>query len=257
MPSPPADAPRPRAAARELRLFGVAACRAVFQRRPEAIRKIYLDEARIPRFRDVLAWCARARVGYRVVVSEDLERLTRSQHHEGVVFDVLPQPEPALDEWMKTVPAGPMQLVWLVGVGNPHNFGAMLRAAANFGVAAVLLAATARLGVSGAAARVAEGGAEVVPVVRYAAEDRTLPALKRAGFTVMATSSHGAVSLHSQALPQRVCWMMGAEGEGLPGELLAAADRVVAIPGTGAVESLNVAGALAVLLSEHWRQHRR
>jgi TrmH RNA methyltransferase len=192
-----------------------------------------------------------------VVASEDLERLARSQHHEGVVFDVLPRAEPELDDWLKTVPAGPLQLVWLVGVGNPHNFGAMLRAAANFGVAAVLLAATARLGVSGAAARVAEGGAEVVPVVRHAAEDQTMLALRRAGFTVIATSSRGAGSLHSQTLPQRVCWMMGAEGEGLPGDLLAAADRVVAIPGTGAVESLNVAGALAVLLSEHWRQHQR
>lgn len=257
MPSPLVDARRPRGGGRELRLFGIAACRAVFERRPDAIRKIYLDEARIPRFRDVLAWCARARVGYRVVASEDLERLTRSQHHEGVVFDVLPREEPTLDDWLQTAPAGPVQLVWLVGVGNPHNFGAMLRAAANFGVAAVLLAATARLGISGAAARVAEGGAEVVPVLRHAADDQTLLALRRAGFAVIATSSRGAVSLYAQPLPARVCWVMGAEGEGLPGDLLAAADRVVAIPGTGAVESLNVAGALAVLLSEHWRQQQR
>lgn len=251
------EPPGSKAAARELRLFGVAACRAVFATRPEAIRKVYLSEGRIPRFRDVLAWCARERIGYRVVADDDLERLTRSQHHEGVVFDVRPRDEPAAGPWLAAAPTGPLQLVWLVDVGNPHNFGAMLRAAANFGVVAILLAATSRLGLSGAACRVAEGGAEAIPVLRHGETHATFSSLRAAGFEVVATSSHGAVSLHASPLPARICWMLGAEGEGLPADLLAAADRVVAIPGTGAVDSLNVAGALAVLLAEHWRQHHR
>lgn len=242
--------------AAELRLFGVAACRAVHARRPQAIRKVYLAEALIPRFRDVLAWCARERIGYRVVTDADLERLSRSQHHEGVVLDVIPPVEPALAPWLAALPAGPAQLAWLAGVGNPHNFGAMLRASANFGVAGMLLAADSRLGLSGAACRVAEGGAEHVPIVRHGEVGATLSALRAAGFSILATSSHGAESLHARPLPTRVAWLMGAEGEGLPRALLGSADRVVAIPGTGAVESLNVAGALAVLLAEHWRQHR-
>ncbi|HEY0709322.1 MAG TPA: TrmH family RNA methyltransferase, partial [Polyangia bacterium] len=47
---------------------------------------------------------------------------------------------------------------------------------------------------------------------------------------------------------------VGAEDEGLPPEALEAADLVIAIPGTGHVESLNVAAATAVILGEHWRQ---
>lgn len=243
--------------AAELRLHGLAACRAVFARRPWAIRKVYLTEARIPQLRDVLAWCARERIGYRMVADADLERLSRSTHHEGVVFDVIPPVEPALAPWLATLPRGPIQLAWLVGVGNPHNFGAMLRAAANFGVAGMLLASGARLGLSGAACRVAEGGAEHVPIVRHGEVDATLSSLRAAGFSILATSSHGAESLYVRPLPKRVVWLMGAEGEGLPRALFEAADRVVAIPGTGAVESLNVAGAFAVLLAEYWRQHRR
>lgn len=251
-----APARPPRRVGPELRLFGVAACRAVFAKRPAAIRKAYLAEARIPQFRDVLAWCARERVGYRVVPDEDLERLTRSQHHEGVVFDVVPPVEPSLEAWLAGAPAGPLQLAWLAGVGNPHNFGAMLRAAANFGVAAVLLGADARLGLSGAACRVAEGGAEHVPIVRHGEVESTLARLRAAGFSIVATSSQQATSLHARPLPGRIVWLMGAEGEGLPRTLLDSADRTVAIPGTGAVESLNVAAAFAVLLAEHWRQHR-
>ena len=68
----------------------------------------------------------------------DLERLAASSHHEGVVADVLRvEPQP-LDGWLHGL--GPAALaLWLDGVGNPHNFGAILRSAAHFGVAGILL----------------------------------------------------------------------------------------------------------------------
>src|SRR5438445_2662868 len=72
----------------ELRVYGRNACLAVFARRPADVRKIYLTEARIAEFKPVLAWCVKQRIGYRVVENEDLDRLTESQHHEGVCFEV-------------------------------------------------------------------------------------------------------------------------------------------------------------------------
>src|SRR5690606_6997692 len=77
------------ARAEEVRLYGMNACRAAFAHRPQALRKVYLTEARIPLLKDVLAWCVQHRLGYRVVEDADLERLTASRHHEGVCFDML------------------------------------------------------------------------------------------------------------------------------------------------------------------------
>ena len=77
-------------AAREQRLYGVNACLASFAKRPEALRKVYLLEARIPQLKAVLAHCVKNKLGYRVVEEHDLEKLTSSVHHEGVCFDVLP-----------------------------------------------------------------------------------------------------------------------------------------------------------------------
>ena len=45
------------AARSELRLYGLNAVQAVFSRRPEAIRKVYLTESRIPALKPLLAWC--------------------------------------------------------------------------------------------------------------------------------------------------------------------------------------------------------
>lgn len=234
----------------EVRLYGLNAVRAVFARRPDAIRKLYLAGARIPDLQPLLKWCVANRVGYRVVEEEfELDRLAGSGRHEGVVAEVLRAPEPALEQWLPTLGPGPQCLLWLDGVGNPHNFGAILRSAAHFGAAAVLLPADSDLALSGAAARVAEGGAEAVPLVRMGATGQAMDLLRGAGFALAATVVEGGEDLFAARLPGRLAYMMGAEGDGMDRGLADACDLRLSIPGTGAVESLNVAAATAVFLA--------
>ncbi|MCC4595368.1 rRNA methyltransferase [Xanthomonas campestris pv. phormiicola] len=258
-PRPPAPperaAPAPRAADAnrgELRLYGLNAVRAVYARRPEAIRKLYLAEARIPALQPLLKWCAANRVGYRVVEEADLNKLAASAHHEGVVADVLRAEPLPLAAWLQGLAPGPALALWLDGVGNPHNFGAILRSAAHFGAAAILLPDTATLALSGAAARVAEGGAEAVPLVRLPPTAQALAQLRAAGFALAATLVDGGDDVFAATLPPRLVYVMGAESEGMDRDFAQDCERQLSIPGSGAVESLNVAAATAVLLGA-WR----
>ncbi|MBB3781195.1 TrmH RNA methyltransferase [Xanthomonas campestris] len=238
--------------ARELRLYGINAVQAVFKARPEAVRKLYLSQARIPQFKALLAWCVAQRIGYRVVEEADLSKLAASTHHEGVVADVLrvaPQP---LQDWLAALPAGPVLALWLDGVGNPHNFGAILRSSAHFGVAGLLLPAGATLGLSGAAARVAEGGAEAVPLVQLPETATAMAQLRQAGFAVAATLVEGGQDVFAAALPQRLVYVMGAESEGMDRQFARDCDLQLSIRGSGKVESLNVASATAVFQAA-WR----
>lgn len=252
-------APRPELQQRqeELRLFGINACLAAFARRPQDLRKAYLTEERIPQFRQLLAWCVQQRLGYRVVENADLAKLTASQHHEGICLEMRREPPLGLAELLARLPPAPAPavLVLLDGVGNPHNFGALLRSAANFGVAGVVLPPDSSLTLSGAACRVAEGGAEVVALARPHSGEDLLAQLRAAGFVIAATVPRDGVSLFADALPARVAYVFGAEGEGMSAALIAAADRRLTIPGSGAVESLNIAASAAVLFAEHYRQH--
>jgi TrmH RNA methyltransferase len=242
------------AARSELRLYGLNAVHAVFARRPEAIRKVYLIESRIPALKPLLAWCVKQRVGYRVVEEGDLDRLAASTHHEGVVVDVLKVEPVPMGDWLRALPDGqPVAALWLDGVGNPHNFGAILRSAAHFGVAGILLPRDSTLALSGAAARVAEGGAEQVPLVRMGQTDNAAAQLRNAGFSLAATVVRGGDDLFAAKLPQRLVYVMGAEGEGMDARLAEACDARLSIPGSGAVESLNVAAATAVFLAQ-WKQ---
>jgi len=240
----------------ELRLYGWNAVQAMFERRPQALRKLYLADALIPRLQPVLKWCVANRVGYRVVEEGDLNKLAATTHHEGVVADVVRAPMLSLPEWLDGLPARkPVLALWLDGVGNPHNFGAILRSAAHFGVAGLLLPPDSTLALSGAAARVAEGGAEAVPLVRLPALPQAMEELRAGGFGLAATLVDGGDNLFKCALPERLVYVMGAEGEGMDRALAQTCDLQVSIPGSGAVESLNVASATAVLLS-HWYAQR-
>lgn len=240
----------------EVRMYGLNAVQAIFARRPEAIRKVYLAESRLAELKPLLAWCAANKVGYRLVDEGDLQKLAQSQHHEGVVTDVVRREELTLTEWLDALPEGPHCAVWLDGVGNPHNLGAILRSCAHFGAGAVLMPKNDPLGVSGAAARVAEGGAEAVQVVRL--PERSLDALtllRRSGFAAYATTVESGGDVFAQAMPARVAWILGAEATGMDLTLASLCDATVSIPGSGRVESLNVASATAVFLSQWASRH--
>ena len=116
-------------------------------------------------------------------------------------------------------------------------------------MAAILVPHEATLAVSGAAARVAEGGAEAVPLIRMPAGDVAAQTLRTAGFSLWATLVSGGDDVFAQAMPERLVYVMGAEQSGMDRALASRCDARVLIPGSGAVESLNVAAATAVLLA--------
>ena len=247
---------RPLRPSGEMRLYGINACLAAFARRAKHLRKVYLLESRIAELKPVLAWCVKHRLGYRVVESADLDKLTGSRHHEGICFEMLRPPALSLDDLLAAQPKAPAPslLIWLDGVGNPHNLGALLRSAAHFGVAGVIVPATSSLDLSGAAARVAEGGAEVVQLVRVEDESAALSSLRAARYRITATLPRGGENLYATRLEPRKVLVFGAEGEGMSKSLVEAADHKVSIPGSGMVDSLNISVSAAVVFGEYWRQ---
>lgn len=240
----------------EQKICGFHACLGVFQRRPDDIIRVYLTEDRTRHVSDLLRWCAQNRRAYNVVEAENLERLSGSSHHEGLML-LTRRPAPLNDRaLLEQVRSGVIDgpLLYLDGVQNPHNLGALLRTAAHFGAAAILGASNDLPDVSAATARVAEGGAEHVSVVGLLYPEKTLPALKELGYTILATSSHQGRPVFQEKLGHKTIFVLGGEQKGVSADLLADSDRCLLIPGTGQVESLNVSVAGAVLLSELYRQ---
>lgn len=238
----------------ESKIYGKHACRAVFARRPDDIVRVLLDQKSKPLFRELLDHCVAQRKTYRVVSSEELEKVSGARHHEGICMVTLPKWSRSLEQVVSE--EGPGLILALDEVSNPHNIGTLLRSAVHFGARAALLSGKlSRL--SAAAYRTSEGAAEYIDVIFAEDMSPMLQICKAADFSVCATSSHQGASLYEQALPSRSVILLGAERDGLSKALMAEADRLISIPGTSNVESLNVASSAAVFLAEHWRLHAR
>jgi len=235
---------------------GVRACESLFAIRPEAIVRVYLTPARQRKFASLLAWCAREHKGFQAVGEENVARIAGSLHHEGIAILARGLRRGTMSDLVGGLEAGTIlgPLVYLDGLQNPHNLGSILRTAAHFGAGGVLGRSGRLPPLSAAAARVAEGAAERVPVFDLGTPDADLGQLRRRGFRTVVTVSHGGVRLFDAPLDRRVVVVVGNEAEGVSKPLMAAADVVVTIPGTGLVESLNVAVACGVVLGEVWRR---
>ena len=237
----------------ESKICGKHASRALVSKRPGDIVRVFVLDTMTPEFGDLLKYCADQHLPYRVVGSAELEKVSGARHHEGICVVARAKEAAPLSDVL--APKGAGLVLALDDVSNPHNIGTLLRTAAHFGARAVLVGGPLRR-LSSAAFRTAEGAAEHVDVLF--AEDLAplLEQCKGAGFAICATSSYKGRSLYEQPIPERVCILLGSEKTGLSEQLSSLAEQHLRIPGTKAVESLNVASSAAALLAEHWRCHR-
>ena len=227
-------------------ICGFEAVSALFARRPaDALRLLYGDALRT-RVGPFCAVLARARRPYRMLPPDELARAAGTPHHGGVVAVAKPRPIPVLDD---ARPPRARFLLVLDGVGNPHNLGAIARSAAFFGVRALLLREGAGQAMpSGAAYRTAEGGLEHLDLHRVGDLAASLKALRPRYSTVAAALTADAVPLADLPRDRPVALVLGNEERGVSREALGACESRVRIPGSGRVQSLNVAQAAAVLL---------
>jgi TrmH RNA methyltransferase len=199
---------------------------------------------------DFCAALARMRKSYRLVRTEELERVAGTVLHGGIVALAQPRLLPVLDpiradEWART---GRLLLL-LDGVGNPHNLGAIARTAAFFGVLRIVLSDhPAQARPSDASYRIAEGGLEYVELYRGIRFAPTLKRLRRS-YRVVAAAAENGQSIASLGSSERpLALVLGNEEHGLLRATLDACDDTVTIPGSGMVQSLNVAATAAILL---------
>ena len=169
------------------------------------------------------------------VTERVMAKLATTRHPRGPVA-VVPMPA------MPTRPTGSALVLW--GVGDPGNLGTSIRSSVAFGVAVIVGPGCADLW-NPKVLRAAAGAHFRGTVV--AAPDLTVDRLRAWGLATIAAVPTGGRSVES-VLGGDVAFLVGAEGPGLGGEVIDAADASVTIPMPGGSQSLN-AGVTASLLA--------
>jgi tRNA G18 (ribose-2'-O)-methylase SpoU len=166
--------------------------------------------------------------------------------HRGILGLGQSAPDAGAQALLAGLPPRAVILV-LVGIANHDNMGGLFRNAAAFGVDAVLIDSGSCDPMYRKAIRVSVGAALEVPFARLRSGEDVLALLQQHGFSALALSPAGSVTLKEVERPDRAAVMFGAEGPGLPDALLRGAISV-RIPMAGGFDSLNVATSSGIVL---------
>jgi 23S rRNA (guanosine2251-2'-O)-methyltransferase len=174
------------------------------------------------------------------------QMLGRDTVHQGVALLADPLPQPPLTAVLDR----PGPLLVLDQVTDPRNVGAILRSAAAFGVAGVIVQDRHAPEETGALAKAASGALETVPLIRAVNLSRTLVALKAAGLWTVGLAADAPALRGTDLAQRRVALVLGAEGTGLRRLTRDTCDEVAGLAMPGTMESLNVSAAATVALYE-------
>jgi 23S rRNA (guanosine2251-2'-O)-methyltransferase len=236
-------------------IYGFHTVLAKIRQHPGDVLEIYLDTARDDaRAQDLVKLAERLNLRLLQVDAARLDGMAGGGRHQGVVARVdAKQRYVSLDDVLDTLSGSALLLV-LDGVTDPHNLGACLRVADAAGAHAVIAPKDRAAGLNATAAKVASGAADSVPYIAVTNLARTLRELKERDILVVGADDAAPATLYEADLSGPLAWVLGAEGEGMRRLTRETCDKLVSIPMSGIVTSLNVSVASGVCLYETRRQ---
>ncbi len=181
----------------------------------------------------------------------ELTEAVGSPDHQGVVAWC--EPYPYSDAWELAAGQAPV-ICCLDQVTDPHNLGAVARAAAGMGATGIVLPEHGSVRVTPAVCRTSAGAVEHLPIAIVPNLARYLGEIKGATLWAYAAVADGETPLWDADLSGGLALVLGAEGKGIRPLVRRACDGTIAIPLDPRVESLNVSVAAAIMLYETRRQ---
>ncbi len=228
-----------------VRIFGIHAVEAVLRNPRRSLKRVSLTDNAERRLAEALA--ARNVAPLRVA-PRDLDRdLGEDTVHQGALVMTEPLAEPTLAELCALAEHGG-PLIVLDQVTDPHNVGAILRSAAVFGAAGLVMTRRHSPPLAGALAKTASGALEHVPVALVGNLAQALAAMAEANVRRIGLDGDAEDLIGKEAFSGATALILGAEGTGLRRLTRELCDGLCRIGAPGGLASLNVSNAAAVAL---------
>jgi 23S rRNA (guanosine2251-2'-O)-methyltransferase len=192
---------------------------------------------------------------YQIVPLERIEIVTR-KNHQGVLAWL------SIIEYQQISNLLPMifekgedpLIIALDGISDVRNFGAIVRSAECLGAHAVLIPEKGSARITADAVKTSAGALNTFPVCREKSIVRAVEFLRESGLKVACAAEKQGTEVSKSDLKGPLVLVMGSEEKGISRELLSLADKIIRIPMTGRIESLNVSVAAGILVYEISRQ---
>jgi 23S rRNA (guanosine2251-2'-O)-methyltransferase len=230
-------------------VVGFHSCQETLKVRPDLVREIvFLDinEAKKPYWEPLLA---KMRIKPQIKSAGYFRELSEFGH-QGVAIGT--------EHWPTWEEKGAENslLLFLDGLEDPHNLGAIIRTAWLMGVDCIGVTEKNSVKMTPTVCKIASGGAEYVPVQEFNFVS-DLKDLKERGYWTYGFSDKGTGSLYSNKFPAKTVLVFGSEEKGVRSSVLNMCDEVLSIPQKAVGASYNVSVSVGIGLSEFCRQTRQ
>lgn len=237
-------------------IYGKHALAEALEHAPRTVRKVFLAEGFSDP--DLMGLLSRCGISPDRLRSRELEKTVgKDTSHQGVIAALNPEElMRPFGEFIAGLPRTEEKaMVLLDGLEDPHNVGAVIRSAAAFGAAGVLLPSRRQAPITGAVVKVSAGMAFRVPLVSIGGTTAAISDLKREGFRVYGLAMEGTVSLSSEPFDAPSVFIIGNESKGISSKVGELCDATLSIPMHPRAESLNAAVSAAVVLYQWSTRH--
>lgn len=215
-----------------------------------------------PRVKKMIEAAGKIGIPCRLADESELNKLVSvlpqtARDHRGVALTKANEEQPAkasFDESVAALAKKDKALVLILdSITDPHNVGAIIRSADQFSVDLVIIPENRSATDFEVISRTSAGASSWVNIALTNNLVRAVERLKEAGFWIYGADA-GGVSAPEIELTDKSVIVMGSEGTGIGRLLREKCDRIVSIPTTGKLDSLNVSVAAGVLLYEFRRK---
>lgn len=135
-------------------------------------------------------------------------------------------------------------------IQDPRNFGAIIRSSECFGVDGIVIQDRNNAKVTETVVKSSTGAIEYVDIIKVTNIADTMDTFKKYGYYIYGAEADGENFYNEESYPDKVCLVLGSEGNGMRKKVRDHCDKVVKIHLKGQINSLNVSVAAGIVLSE-------
>lgn len=237
-------------------IYGKHALMEALAHAPHTVRKVFLS----PEVNDaeLRALLRKNNLTPGVLKNNEIDRVVgRDTAHQGVI--AVTDPGALLLDFKQFAaalrPTERTMLVLLDELTDPHNVGAIIRSAAAFGAAGVLIPVHNQAPITGTVVKTSAGMVFRIPLISIGNVNQAVDALGKLGFHTYGLAMKGARNVVDEKFDAPALFIIGNEGAGIRQKTFERCDVSLRIPMNARTESLNASVSAAVVLYQWSVRH--
>lgn len=175
--------------------------------------------------------------------------LNKDINHQGYAALIKPLADISLNDFLIDKNKEKITLLIIDNIQDDRNLGSIIRTAVAFGVSAIIVNKRDFREESQQMYKSASGGMEFIKTIKVSNLNNAIEVLKKNNIWVFALDGNGDNNIYDEKFDLRVAFVLGSEGSGIKNLIKKNCDKIIKIPISRNINSLNVSNATAALLA--------